>query len=185
MPACRTGAASWSTTVPRLRTAERAQLIKLAQYILNNFLSLFVRSYAINTLTRLFTLPMRRSLPSFYILGFPKCGTTTLAEHLKQHPAISGVDGLPYHEALRKESHFFSGILGRSNAHSAAAYRSFFPTVMRRWWAEAVCGVDKVRGTCSGSCREQCKCLLGGTWNFGCNRLATKLKCLRTAIFDW
>lgn len=30
-------------------------------------------------------------------------------------------------------------------AHSAAAYRSFFPTFVTRWWAEAVIGVEKVR----------------------------------------
>ncbi len=38
-----------------------------------------------------------------------KCGTTSLAEHLKRHPALSGTAGLPYHETLSKESHFFEG----------------------------------------------------------------------------
>lgn len=73
-----------------------------------------------------------------------KCGTTSLAEHLKRHPAISGPAGLPYHEALSKESHFFEGVLGRHQAHSATLYRSFFPCVMARWWAEVVQRVDKV-----------------------------------------
>lgn len=31
----------------------------------------FEASYCINTLTRLLTLPMRRQLPAFYIVGFP------------------------------------------------------------------------------------------------------------------
>ena len=37
------------------------------------------------------------------------------------------------------------GLLGRHSAHSALLYRSFFPTVMTRWWAEAVLGVHKVQ----------------------------------------
>lgn len=39
----------------------------------------FEGSYSINLLTRFFTLPLRRNVPDFYILGFPKAGTTTLA----------------------------------------------------------------------------------------------------------
>ena len=50
-----------------------------------------------------------------------KCGTTSLAELLKRHPALSGVDGLPYHEALSKESHFFEGrgVAGRAGGRGA------------------------------------------------------------------
>ncbi|MEW5320275.1 MAG: hypothetical protein WDW38_011357 [Sanguina aurantia] len=104
----------------------------------------FEASYCINVTTRFLTLPLRRQLPAFHIVGFPKCGTTSLAEHLKRHPGLSGVCGLPYHDTLSKESHFFAGVLGRgSMAHSAAAYRSFFPTFVTRWWAEAVVGVEK------------------------------------------
>lgn len=69
----------------------------------------FEASYCINVVTRFVTLPWRRSLPDFYIVGFPKCGTTTLAEYLKLHPGIDGLAGLPYHEVLAKESHFFTG----------------------------------------------------------------------------
>eukprot|EP00798_Chlamydomonas_sp_ICE-L_P001763 gene1763-33177_t len=90
----------------------------------------FEASYSINVITRLLTLPMRPYLPSFYVIGFPKCGTTSLAEHLKRHPALSSIVGLPYHETLNKESHYFTGVLGRHNAHSARLYRSFFPTWM-------------------------------------------------------
>ncbi|GAX76980.1 hypothetical protein CEUSTIGMA_g4427.t1 [Chlamydomonas eustigma] len=103
----------------------------------------FEASYCINFFTRLFTLPIRTGLPSFYIVGFPKCGTTSLAEHLKRHPALSGTAGLPYHEALSKESHFFEGVLGPKHAHQGWLYRTFFPTLISKWWAEKVLGVGK------------------------------------------
>ncbi|KXZ54517.1 hypothetical protein GPECTOR_4g582 [Gonium pectorale] len=98
----------------------------------------FEASHCINVLTRLLTLPLRPHLPSFYILGFPKCGTTSLAEHLKSHPGLSATAGLPYHEALSKESHYFQGAYGRDCASSAALYRGCFPTVVTRWWHEVV-----------------------------------------------
>jgi len=44
-------------------------------------------------------------------------------------------------EALSKESHFLGGLLGAGAcARSAALYRSFFPTVITRWWREAALG---------------------------------------------
>lgn len=93
------------------------------------------------------TLPLRRRTPDFLIVGFAKAGTTSMANHLHRHPAISGIDGLTWHEALSKESHFFSGALGRhSGASSAAIYRSYFPTVLQRWWVERVKRAGKVRG---------------------------------------
>ena len=51
---------------------------------------------------RYLTLPLRPHLPSFYIVGFPKCGTTSMCTYLKQHPCIDGLDGLPFHEILSK-----------------------------------------------------------------------------------
>jgi hypothetical protein len=95
-----------------------------------------------NIVRRFMTLPLRRNVPDVYILGFPKCGTTALAQYLMQHPAISGIDGLPYDPALSKESHFFNGVLGPKRAYSTTMYRSFFPTVVTRWWREVVmrCG---------------------------------------------
>ena len=98
--------------------------------------------YAMNVIRRFLTLPLRRKVPDVYILGFPKCGTTALAQYLMQHPAISGIDGLPYDPALSKESHFFNGVLGPRTANSRAMYRSFFPTIVTRWWCEVVkrCG---------------------------------------------
>ncbi|DBB06697.1 TPA: hypothetical protein ACH3X1_012200 [Trebouxia sp. C0004] len=103
----------------------------------------FESTYTINVLRRILTLPIRPHLPDFYIVGFPKAGTTSLANQLKQHPALSGVDGLPWHESLSKESHFFNGVLGRSHASSALLYRSFFPTILCRWWSENIRGVEK------------------------------------------
>ncbi|KAA6424300.1 MAG: sulfotransferase [Trebouxia sp. A1-2] len=105
----------------------------------------FESTYTVNVLRRILTLPIRPHLPDFYIVGFPKAGTTSLANHLKQHPALSGLDGLPWHESLSKESHFFNGVLGRSHASSALLYRSFFPTILCRWWAEYIRGVEKMR----------------------------------------
>ena len=49
---------------------------------------LFEGAHTVAVLARVFTLPLRRRLPDFYIAGFAKCGTTTLAAYLKQHPAI-------------------------------------------------------------------------------------------------
>jgi hypothetical protein len=73
-----------------------------------------------------------------------KCGTTTLANYLKQHPALGSVIGPPLKETLTKESHFFSGVLGRHTTNSRALYRSFFPSVICRWWAEVIRGVHQV-----------------------------------------
>eukprot|EP00873_Tetraselmis_striata_P019508 jgi/Tetstr1/439772/TSEL_028185.t1 len=117
----------------------------------------FEVSLSINTLFRLLTIPLR-PLPDFYIVSpftpltdscvcsmattpnGVKCGTTTLANYLKQHPALGGVDGPPLHDTLTKESHFYSGVLGRRTTDSGALYRSFFPTVLSAWWAEVVRG---------------------------------------------
>lgn len=65
--------------------------------------------YSVNVLRRLISSPFRRRLPDLYILGFPKSGTTSLANHLRDHPAMLGVDGIPFHDVLRKESHFLVG----------------------------------------------------------------------------
>lgn len=51
---------------------------------------------------------------------------------------------VPVPQTLTKESHFFSGALGRASTSSRAAYRSYFPTVLRRWWVEAVKRCGKV-----------------------------------------
>lgn len=99
--------------------------------------------YTINFIRRFLTLPLRPHLPEFYIVGYPKAGTTSLAAHLKRHPALSSLCGLPFHETLTKESHYFNGVYGPNHAASATWYRSFFPTVFTRWWREKVVGVKK------------------------------------------
>jgi len=57
-----------------------------------------------------------RVLPNFIIIGEQKCGTTTLYDHLIQHPQILS--------ALRKEIHFFD------NHYNVGLnmYKAFFPT---------------------------------------------------------
>ena len=110
----------------------------------------FESAYCMNMARRFLTLPLRRNVPDVYILGFPKCGTTALAQYLMQHPAISGIDGLPYDPALSKESHFFNGVLGPRTTHSRLLYRSFFPTVLTRWWNEVV------RGSGPWKCMDAC-----------------------------
>ncbi|WIA13844.1 hypothetical protein OEZ85_002418 [Tetradesmus obliquus] len=110
----------------------------------------FEGAHCVTVLGRLLSLPLRPHLPAFYILGFPKCGTTSLASYLRAHPGISGISGMPGHEAFGKESHFFGGMLGRGAASSATLYRSSFPTIMTRWWAEVVRGVP--RWLCFDAC---------------------------------
>jgi len=103
----------------------------------------FEATYCMNVVRRFLTLPLRRQLPCFYIIGFPKCGTTSLANHLKMHPAFSCIDGLPWHDVLSKESHYLNGVMGARSACSKTIYRSFFPTILSRWWAECVKGVSE------------------------------------------
>lgn len=110
----------------------------------------FEATYCMNITRRFLTLPLRRRVPDVFILGFPKCGTTALAQYLMQHPAISGVDGLAWDPSLGKESHFFNGVLGPRTTHSRMLYRSFFPTMVTRWWREIVlrCGTWKCMDAC-------------------------------------
>jgi hypothetical protein len=98
----------------------------------------FETNYCMNVVRRFATLPLRPYTANCFILGFPKCGTTVLAEALLRHPAIVGIDGIKSNPVFKKESHFFNGVLGRRNAASPMLYRSFFPTIVTRWWREAV-----------------------------------------------
>lgn len=98
----------------------------------------FESTYCMNVVRRFLTLPLRPYTSDVYILGFPKCGTTVLSQALLRHPAIAGIDGIAWHPVFKKESHFFNGVLGRKNASSPTLYRSFFPTVVTRWWREAI-----------------------------------------------
>ena len=98
----------------------------------------FEVSYTVNVCRRMLTLPLRRNVPDFVIVGFPRCGSIALASYLRQHPAIAGLDGMPWHPLFSMQSHFFNGVLGPSSASSKRLYRSFFPTILSRWFCEAV-----------------------------------------------
>jgi len=71
-------------------------------------------------LFRLITSPIR-TLPDFIIIGFPKCGTTSLYEYLVQHPSI-----LP---AFQKEVFFFIWHVQKGMLW----YRAYFPTVLSKF----------------------------------------------------
>jgi hypothetical protein len=60
----------------------------------------------------------RRSLPDFVIVGAQKAATTSLMDHLKQHPDVVVEPGV-------KEVHFFD----RTWTRGEIFYRSFFPAV--------------------------------------------------------
>lgn len=94
--------------------------------------------------TRSLTAPLcgSSSLPSFQIIGMPKSGTTSLASHLRRHPALSGLSGMmELHETMSKESHFFVGINGtEARSISAYKYKSLFPTILTQWYTEALLG---------------------------------------------
>lgn len=53
----------------------------------------FEASHATAALTRLLTLPLRPALPSLFVAGMAKCGTTTLAAYLKREG--DGKEGRP------------------------------------------------------------------------------------------
>lgn len=78
------------------------------------------------------------------------------SHHAREHGAAAGcfpapssqrAPAAPGPQTLEKESHHFQGALGRRAASSKAAYRSYFPTVLRRWWVERVRRAGKV-GPC-------------------------------------
>lgn len=61
-------------------------------------------------------------LPSFLIIGFPKCGTTSLFNNLSEHPCIA--------RGLRKEPAFFSSRFDRG----LSWYKAHFPTKLQRFY---------------------------------------------------
>lgn len=56
--------------------------------------------------------------PTFFIVGAPKCGTTSLAAWLAEHPNIYMCPG--------KEPHFYNTDLKHRNTHSRRAYEALF-----------------------------------------------------------
>jgi hypothetical protein len=59
------------------------------------------------------------TLPDFFIVGAPKCGTTAMYEYLRQHPGIF----LPFH---KEPLYFGSDLTRRYGAMTEADYRSLF-----------------------------------------------------------
>lgn len=60
-------------------------------------------------------------LPTFFIVGAPKCGTTSMSRWLSEHPAVF--------MSTPKEPHFFNTDLGNRKAHSIEEYRGLFDAV--------------------------------------------------------
>jgi hypothetical protein len=83
---------------------------------------------ALAFLPRLLTSPLR-SLPDFIVIGFPKCGTTSLYEYLVGHPSIGSAFG--------KETFFFD----HHHKKGLFWYRAYFPTFIHRLFDSAfICG---------------------------------------------
>jgi Sulfotransferase domain len=75
----------------------------------------------------------RRMLPGFLIVGAQRCGTTSMARILGQHPAVANA-------AMHREVHYFDNAYNRS----LAWYRSHFPLVVRARRAAAVLNVAPI-----------------------------------------
>ena len=80
---------------------------------------------AIKLPTRILTNNLR-VLPNFLIIGVSRSGTTSLYNYLTQHPSVA--------PALIKEVYFFD----RSYKRGLAWYRSFFPTVLEKYYSTTV-----------------------------------------------
>ena len=65
-------------------------------------------------------------LPDFLIIGFPKCGTTSLYEYLIQHPDI--------YPPIGKEIDFFDRLYYRKNNW----YKVRFPTIFQKNFIEKI-----------------------------------------------
>jgi hypothetical protein len=75
----------------------------------------------------------RRMLPGFLIVGAQRCGTTSMARILSQHPAVANA-------AMHREVHYFDNAYNRS----LAWYRSHFPLLARARRAAAALNVAPV-----------------------------------------
>lgn len=83
---------------------------------------------ALEFLPRLLTSPLR-VMPDFFVIGFPKCGTTSLYEYLIRHPSIG--------QAFRKEIFFFD----HHHKKGLLWYRAYFPTAFSRVFdKDFICG---------------------------------------------
>jgi len=73
-------------------------------------------------------------IPDFLIIGFPKCGTTSLYEYLLQHPDI--------HPPIGKEIDYFDRLYSRGRNW----YKVRFPTVFKKNIFTKVLGRDFLTG---------------------------------------
>jgi len=73
-------------------------------------------------------------LPDFLIIGFPKCGTTSLYEYLLQHPDI--------HPPIGKEIDYFDRLYFRGKNW----YKVRFPTFFEKYFFTKVLGRDFLTG---------------------------------------
>ncbi len=64
----------------------------------------------------------RGRYPDFFILGAPKCGTTTLARWLSGHPGVF--------MSVPKEPHYFNDDMANRNIRTDRQYRALFRKVM-------------------------------------------------------
>ena len=94
------------------------------------------------------------TLPNFFIVGAPKCGTTALHAYLSQHPDVFMSDP--------KEPHYFGSDLDfrYRRRPSDAQYRSYFAGAGDRrrigeasvWYLYSECAADEIG---RASCRER------------------------------
>ena len=81
---------------------------------------------------RLLTAPLRDS-PDLLILGEVRCGTTTLADHVKRYPGAAPPFCPWIHPLEDKESFYFAGhYFGIIHPQ---LYRAAFPLIVWRWLA--------------------------------------------------
>jgi hypothetical protein len=83
--------------------------------------------------SRILTSPVRM-LPDFLIIGTAKGGTSSLYFHLNKHPCVAA--------PFRKEIYFFD----RTYRRGVAWYRSFFPTLLRKYLTTRRLGNPLVTG---------------------------------------
>lgn len=94
---------------------------------------LFFIKLALRITPRLLTNHIR-VLPNFLIIGAAKCGTSSLYHYLTRHPCVA--------PAFRKEVYFFD----RTFRRGMAWYRSFFPTLLEKYYAKKIYKKDLLTG---------------------------------------
>ena len=99
-----------------------------------------------NTYTTKSTQPLKSKVPDFFIVGAPKCGTTSLYKYLKGHPQIFVPE--------KKELHFFSAESIKNNAQGPGDKEAISKicTEVEEYTAHfAECPNDRIAGDVSPS----------------------------------